>query len=176
MNRTEKQELVDGLHAEWKGVSTAFLLEFRGLNVPQATKLRDQIRKAHGRYRVVKNTLAALAMKDTALMPLLRHLQGPKAIAYTSRDAIALAKVIVDFAKENPALVMGEGVLEGQALSSAQVPDLAKMPGRQELIGKLVGLLGSPMRRLVVALNAPVAKLAVTLGQVEKQKETTPAA
>lgn len=176
MNKTEKQELVNGLHAEWKGVSTAFLIEFSGLNVPQATKLRDQVRKASGRYRVVKNTLAARAMQDTALLPLLKHLQGPKAIAYTAKDPVALAKVIVDFAKENPQLVMKEGVLEGQLLSSAQVPEVAKMPGRQELIGKLVGLMGSPIRRLVVALNAPVAKLTVALGQIEKQKGSAPAA
>lgn len=176
MNRTDKHDLVEKLRGEWAAARTAFLVEYRGLNVPQVTKLRDQVRTAKGRYRVVKNTLAARAMKGTSLQGLCDDLAGPLAIATTGDDSVALAKALVEFAKENPALVMKMGLVEGQRVRAEDVPKVATMPGRPELLGQVVGLLASPMRRLVTALQSPVQKLVSVLHQIEQQKEKAPAA
>lgn len=171
MKRNEKSELVEQLNKEWSVARTAFLVEFRGITVPQVTEFRHKVRDAKGRYRVVKNTLAARAMKETPLDGLSGDLGGPLGIAYTADDSVALAKVLADFAKDHPNLVMKSGVLDGQRISGTEVSRVAAMPGKRELVGQLVGLVGSPLRRLVTALNSPLAKFVNVLDQVRQQKE-----
>lgn len=171
MNRTQKEQLVEDLKTEWAKVNTAFLVEFRGLSVPDATRLRDEVRAAQAEYRVVKNTIAGRAMAATPLEALAADLRGPTAVAYTGADAVALAKVLVNFAKDVPALTMKSGILEGQPIGAADMASVAAMPGRSELIAQLVGLLGSPVRRLAVALNAPISQFVSVLDQIREKRE-----
>ena len=159
MNRSEKQQLIDELHAELEKSPTAVLLDFKGLSVPAATEFRKKMRASGSRYRVVKNSLALRAAKGTALERLESKLEGTTGIAYTGDDPVALAKVLVDFAKDNPALTVKAGVVAGtQMLDAAGVKALSTMPGLPELRGKLLGLLQAPATQLVRLLGAPATQ------------------
>ncbi len=135
------------------------LLDFKGLSVPAATEFRRKVRASGSRYRVVKNSLALRAAKGTALERLEAKLEGTTGIAYTGDDPVALAKVLVDFAKENPALSVKAGVVEGSQLLDAEgVKALSTMPGLPELRAKLLGLLMGPAQQLVSLLNEPATQ------------------
>lgn len=159
MNRSEKQQLIDELHKELEQAPTAVLLDFKGLSVPAATEFRKKVRASGSRYRVVKNSLALRAAKGTALERLEAKLEGYTGIAYTGDDPVALAKVLVDFAKDNPALTVKAGVVAGtQMLDAAGVKALSTMPGLPELRAKLLGLLQAPATQLVRLLGAPATQ------------------
>jgi large subunit ribosomal protein L10 len=161
MNRTEKQELIDELHKELQASPHAVLVDFRGLSVPAATEFRKRMRASGSRYRVVKNSLALRAVKGTALEHLESKFEGTTGIAYTPDDPVALAKVLVDFAKEHPALSVKAGIVSGsQKLDAEGLKALSTMPGLQELRAKLLGLLQVPASRLVRLLGTPGSQLA----------------
>jgi large subunit ribosomal protein L10 len=172
MNRTEKQELIDDLHKEFGQSPHAILVDFRGLSVPAVTEFRRKVRKAGSRYRVVKNTLALRAIQDTPLQGLSARFDNTTGIAYTRTDPVALAKVLVDFAKEHPALVVKGGVVSGtQMLDANGVKALSSMPSLPELRAKLLGLLQSPASQLVRLLNTPASQLARVL-KAHQDKES----
>jgi large subunit ribosomal protein L10 len=159
MNRTEKQELIDELHKEFKESPHAVLLDFKGLSVPAVTEFRRKVRASGSRYRVVKNSLALRAAKGTPLEQLEGKLEGYTSIAYSADDPVALAKVLVDFAKENPQLSVKAGIVAGsQLLDAAGVKALSTMPGLPELRAKLLGLLQTPATQLVRLLGTPATQ------------------
>ena len=161
MNRTEKQELIDELHKELQSSPHAVLLDFRGLSVPAATEFRKRMRAAGSRYRVVKNSLALRAAKGTALEQIESKFEGTTGIAYSGDDPVALAKVLVDFARDNPALSVKAGVVSGSQLLDAEgVKTLSTMPGLSEMRARLLGLLQAPASRLVRLLGTPGNQLA----------------
>jgi len=161
MNRTEKQELIDELHKELEHSPHAVLVDFKGLSVPAATEFRRKVRAAGSRYRVVKNSLALRAAKGTALERLESRLEGYTGIAYTGDDPVALAKVLVDFAKDHPELSMKAGVVAGsQLVDAAGIKALSAMPGLKELRARLLGLLQAPATELVRLLGTPASQLA----------------
>jgi large subunit ribosomal protein L10 len=161
MNRTEKQQLIDELHKELESSPHAVLLDFRGLSVPAATEFRKRMRASGSRYRVVKNSLALRAAKGTSLERLEAKFEGTTGIAYSADDPVALAKVLVDFARENPALSVKAGVVSGtQVLDAAGVKALSAMPGLPELRARLLGLLQAPATQLVRLLGTPATQLA----------------
>src|SRR5512147_1847508 len=102
MNRAEKQQTVDSLTEQFRSIKSAFLINYRGLKVVDATELRRKIREIDGRYVVVKNTLATRAAKDTELEPLGPYFEGPTAVAYHPSDVVSLAKVLTEISKGNP--------------------------------------------------------------------------
>jgi large subunit ribosomal protein L10 len=161
MNRTEKQQLIDELHKELESSPHAVLVEFKGLSVPAATEFRKRMRASGSRYRVVKNSLALRAAKGTALERLESKLEGTTGIAYSGDDPVALAKVLMDFARDHPALAVKAGVVSGsQVLDAAGVKALSTMPGLPELRGRLLGLLQAPATQLVRLLGTPGTQLA----------------
>ena len=161
MNRTEKQHLIDELHEEFKASPHAVLVDFRGLSVPAVTEFRRKMKAAGSRYRVVKNSLALRAAKGTPLEKLGDRLTGTTGIAYTADDPVALAKVLVDFAKDHPALAVKVGVVSGeQMLDATGVKALSAMPGLPELRARLLGLLKAPSSQLVRLLATPATQLA----------------
>jgi len=161
MNRTEKQQLIDTLHKELESSPHAVLVDFRGLSVPAATEFRKRMRASGSRYRVIKNSLALRAARGTALERLEAKLEGTTGIAYTGSDPVAMAKVLLDFAREHPALSVKAGVVSGsQVLDADGVKALSTMPGLPELRARLLGLLQAPASRLVRVLAAPGAQLA----------------
>ena len=171
MNRTEKQALIDDLHTEFGRSPHAILVDFRGLSVPAVTEFRKKVRQAGSRYRVVKNSLALRALKDTPLEKLGPQFDQTTGVAYTVTDPVALAKVLVDFAKEHPALSVKGGLVSGsQVLDAEGVKALSTMPSLPDLRARLLGLLSAPAQKLVRLCSAPATKLVRVL-EARRQKE-----
>ena len=161
MNRTEKKQLIDELHKELESSPHAVLVDFRGLSVPAATEFRKRMRASGSRYRVIKNSLALRASKGIALERLEAKFEGTTGIAYAGDDPVALAKVLMEFAKDHPALSVKAGVVSGsQVLDAAGVKALSTMPGLAELRARLLGLLQAPATQLVRLLGTPGTQLA----------------
>ena len=172
MNRAEKQVLIDDLHTEFGKSPHAILVDFRGLTVPAVTEFRRKIRQSGSRYRVVKNSLALRAVKDTPLERLALKFEQTTGVAYTGADPVALAKVLVDFAKEHPALVVKAGLVSGsQVLDPEGVKALSAMPSLPELRARLLGLLNAPATKLVRLLNTPAEQLARVLKAHQEKEE-----
>lgn len=171
LTKEQKQVRVERLQAELQSATTVIVTGFNGLTVAQDFDLRQRLRQAGGRYRVVKNTLAQRAAAGTAAAPVLQQLKGVRSIAYTSGDAVALAKVMAAYAKDNPNLVIEAGVVEGATITAAEVSQLAATPAKEELYAKLLYLLQAPAQRLVTVINASGRNTAVVLDQAVKAKK-----
>jgi large subunit ribosomal protein L10 len=171
LTKEEKKEQSEQLRVALGDVSTLFLLENTGLNVNQVNMLRSEIRKTDATYRVAKNSVVKLAVEGTEMEGLTPHLIGPKALAYTDGDGVALAKLLKGFIKDHPALSFHEAFLDGQILEPEDAEKMADLPSIEELHTKLVYVLQSPIRRLVVALASPIQGLVTALDQTSQKKE-----
>jgi large subunit ribosomal protein L10 len=173
VTRADKTASVEALEGMFKGADVAILLDYKGINVPQVTELRRELRKAKGSYKVVKNSLAKRALKGTTFESLSAHFEGTTAVAYTDTDPVALAKALTTFMKGVPALTIKAAVVQGQSLKAAEVAGLATMPGKPELYAKLLYLLQAPMVNLVSVLNAvPRDFMNVLVASEQKRKES----
>ena len=159
MNRTEKAELIDTLHATFNEATTVVITHQVGLTVVESSDLRGKMRANGASYKVTKNRIAKLALKDTAYESLIDQFTGPTAIG-TSSDPVAAAKTLVEFAKENNKLTIIGGAIGDQLLDKAGVEALAKLPSLDELRAKLVGLLQAPATKLARVSQAPASQLA----------------
>lgn len=172
MNRAEKQVLIDELRTEFGSSPHAVLLDFKGLSVNAATEFRRKVRQAGSRYRVVKNSLAVRAVKGTPLEGLGPRFEGTTGVAYTGTDPVALAKVLVDFQKDHPALSLKGGIVSGTEMLDAEgVKALSTMPSLPELRARLLGLLQTPATTLVRLLNTPAGQLARVLKAHQDKEE-----
>ncbi|MGD0097437.1 MAG: 50S ribosomal protein L10 [Terracidiphilus sp.] len=171
ISRTKKSEKVQLLAKELEGSTTAIIGTFAKLTVAKDYELRKVIRETGGKYRVVKNKLAAVSSKGTKVEAALKGLKGVNSVAFTQGDPVALAKVFAKWAGENAEFQFKLGIVDGKLLNVEEVKALATMPGKEEIFAKLLFLINAPAQRLATVINATGRDLAVVLGQgVEKEK------
>ena len=172
LTRTTKEEILGGYEEAMASAEHAFVIGFKGITVNQVNDLRSKVRKSGGQYAVIKNTLARRAVAGKPLEQVKEHFTGPTAVAYSLEDPVALAKVLTDFAKDAPVIEFKGGLVEGRPIAASQVKEIASLPGRQELLAKLLFLMQSPIQRFVRVLAASgPQRLAIVLDQVAKKKE-----
>ena len=171
ISRAKKTQKLELLASELKGSTTAIIGTFAKLTVAKDYELRKVIRETGGKYRVVKNKLAAVSSKGTKVEAALKGLKGVNSVAFTQGDPVALAKVFAKWAGENAEFQFKLGIVDGKLLNVEEVKALATMPGKEEIFAKLLFLINAPAQRLATVINATGRDLAVVLGQgVEKEK------
>jgi large subunit ribosomal protein L10 len=166
-----KAQVVAEMAEKLAACQTAFLADYRGLDVEQINQLRGELRKLGVEYRVVKNTLLRLAAKNTDVACLTEFLEGPNAIALAGDDPVAPAKVLTEFAKKNDAFEIKAGVLGGKMLSLEEIKALADLPGREGLLAKILGSLNAPASNFVGVLAAVPRSFVQVLAAIQAQKE-----
>ena len=174
LNYAQKQEQVAELKEKLGRASTVVVADYRGLDVVAVNALRAKLRAAGGcEYRVVKNSILRRASEGTGVATIAQHFKGPTALALAFGDPVALAKVLVDFAKQHEVFELRAGVLDGKALGKGELATLATLPGLNELRARLVGLIQGPAQKLVMVLAAPASQLArVTEARSKKLAES----
>ncbi|MDG6093931.1 50S ribosomal protein L10 [Acetobacter sp. AN02] len=170
MDRTEKREFVASLAAVFAGTSMVVVTRNDGLTVADVTDLRRKVRAAGATYKVAKNRLATLALDGTQFEGIKPLLKGPTALAWAA-DPVAVAKVIVEFAKTNEKLVLLGGALGTQTLNADGVKALAELPSLDTLRAQLVGLISTPATRIAGVLQAPAGQLARVTGAWARKGE-----
>lgn len=171
MDKASKIRITQEIAEAAKQANIVVLTDFRGVNVEQITRLREDVRKAGGSYRVAKNTLMTRAFDGTDYESLKGSLFDTNAIAYTGGDPVELLKALTEFSKENGAFKVKEGVMEGQHLNGKQLAAVAKLPSREALLGQLAGTLAAPVSGLMNVLSAPLRNMLFALKEIESQKE-----
>jgi len=160
MEREQKRNEVAQLKGTFTSATSAVVLGFKGLKVDKDTAFRKSVREGKGQYRVAKNTLLRLAVKETAFEALAEQFKGATAVATTTTDVVALAKAVNTFLKDNPSAKLKGAILDGKSVTAIEFKAIAELPSRDVLIGKLLYLMQYPISGLAVALEA-----------VRKQKE-----
>ena len=148
-----KQPVVTEIAELFDGAASAVVVDYRGLTVEQDTALRKQLREAGVTYKVYKNTMIRFAAKGTAFEALEPNLEGPTALAVSKTDATAPARILANFAKTAPKLELKASVVEGTYYDQAGTQVIATIPSREELLGKLLGSIQSPITNLARVLN-----------------------
>ena len=170
MVKPEKAEAVKRLQEKLSAAKGIYFADYQGLDVAQATDLRNKCRDASVEFEVVKNTLLERAVSEDLREAVLPTLSGPTAIATSSEDEVVPAKVISDFMKEFEKPTLKGGIVDGKFVDEAQANTLARLPSREVLLGMFAGGLKSPAQKLHSALSSPLSKLAMALKQLSEQK------
>ncbi len=148
-----KQPVVEEISASIKDAQSVVLVDYRGLTVEQDTNLRKQLREAGITYKVYKNTMMNFAFKGTDCESRAPYLEGPSAMAVSTTDATAPARILCKFAKDAPKLEVKGGVVEGIAYDAAGIENIAKIPSREELLSRLLGSMQSPVANFARVIN-----------------------
>src|SRR6202167_1077666 len=171
LTKAKKAVQIDHLAHELEGSTSAIVGTFAKLTVSQDYELRKVVRSAGGRYRVLKNKLAARASKGTKVEQALQALKGVSSVAYTSGDPVALAKALSTWMQENAEFTFKLGIVDGHVITVEEVKQLATMPSKEAIFAKLLFLINAPAQRLATVINATGRDIAVVVNQaVTEQK------
>lgn len=171
MNRSGKAAIIDALKARAEGTSIAVVTDFKGMPVEELTRLRVKLRECGGDYAVVKNTLARIALTDGAHDVLKDKFKENCAVAFGSEDPVAVAKALVEFTKGSKLFAVRFGSLDGKFMSAAQIGELAKLPGRQQLLGMALGTMNAVPTNFVCLFANIIRGFLYALKAIQEQKE-----
>ena len=170
MNKTQKVELVAELKDKFERAGATFLFDYNGITVEKVTDLRNKLRESSVDFKVVRNTLARRAVEEAGVDVLKEHFAGPIAVAFSYSDAAAAAKLLTEFAKDEPSLEFKLATLGNTLLGLDEVESLAKLPSREVLLSRLVGVLNNVPGGLVGVLSGVPRKFVYTLKAIENSK------
>lgn len=170
INRKEKEQKIARIASDLEQAGLIIVTDYRGLNVLNISRLRRSLKAENCRYHVAKNTLSKLACRRIGLQALERFLEGPTAIAFTSADPVAAARVFLNFGHEQEGFSIKGGWLDGQLLDPAQVKVLGEIPSREVLLARVCGGFSAPIYGLAGVLQGNLRKLVYTLDAVSKVK------
>ncbi|SDF09509.1 50S ribosomal protein L10 [Desulfovibrio legallii] len=170
MNRSEKAAVIEAIKARAERASFAVLTDFKGMSVEELTNLRVSLRKAGGEYHVVKNTLARIALTDGTHAAIKDKFHDNCGVAFGYDDPVAVAKALSDFAKQSKLFELRCASLDGKALDAAQIDALAKLPGREQLLGQLLGTMNAVPTNFVSLFANLLRGLLYALKGIEEQK------
>lgn len=171
MEKKQKFTIVASLTEKFQGIPNAFLMDYRGLNVAQSSELRKKFRENDSDFFVVKNTLALRAAESTPIEQLKDHFSGPTAIAMNQGDPVIIAKIIKDYAKDYPVLKFKAAIADGVPISAKEFDEIANLPPREALLGKLIYLMGSGVSKLSGMMQAPLQNLMHFLDQYKEKAD-----
>lgn len=168
--KSEKIETVDELHEKFARAVSAVLADFRGLTVQEITDLRQQLREASLELAVVKNTLARLAVQETAFERLSPYLKGPTSITFSYRDSVAPAKILSAYIKKQPKLAVRAGLFEGEIVPAEKITELADLPPRDVILAQAFAAMQGPLAGLVGTLQGVLSTFIGTLQAIHDKK------
>jgi large subunit ribosomal protein L10 len=171
MNRDDKAAVIDEIAASITESQAIFAVDYRGITVEQAKDLRTKLRASDATLRVVKNSLTERAADKAGVEQLKTLLAGPTALTFVRGDSAAAAKSLADFARTTQLLAFKGGLMDGSAVSAAEITAISRLPSREVLYGQLVGLVANPITSLARTLNALIGGLAIGLSSVLEQKQ-----
>jgi large subunit ribosomal protein L10 len=171
--RAEKVAVVDEVRSRLEASSAAILTEYRGLGVADLEELRRTLRAAGGDYKIYKNTLVRRAASESGYGVIEPLLEGPTAIAFVSDDVAAVAKVLRDFARTNPNLVVKGGLIGSSLIGANEAAALADLPSREVLLAQIAGMFAAPMQRFAGLLQAVPQKFAYALQALVNERAET---
>lgn len=167
----EKKQVVDKLSEQIKAAHTGVVVDYRGITVDEDTKLRKQLRESGSQYKVIKNTLLSLALKETGIDGLDPILNGTTAVAVNADDYVAPAKILNNFAKDSKTFKIKGGFLDGKAVSMDEIKTLASLPSKEVLLSEVVRGLNAPVTGLVTALDGIIKGLVIALNAIAEKEQ-----
>lgn len=170
MKREVKEKLVKELEANFGRSDSFYLLDYTGMTVAQSVELRKLLRKNDFSFKVVKNRLALRALKEDVPTQLRGYFEKPTAIAFAFKDPIRLARLLRDFANQNRVLAFKGGLIEGQLLCPERFEEVCGLASREELLGKIGGMIAFPLIRLLRTWQAPIATFGRLMSQLKEKK------
>ncbi len=162
---------VEAIKGRLQEVSAALLTEYRGLKVKELGELRASLRGSRTEYKVLKNTLTAIAAREVGYGELEGYLQGPTAVAFVRGDPVQAAKDLAEFARSHPALVLKAGVMDGRVLDAEGVRQLATMDSRDVLLARMAGMLAGSLQQTVNLLAAPLRQVATMTAALADKRQ-----
>lgn len=168
---TLKQQVVSEIKEAIQNSKSVSIVEYRGLNVSEVSDLRNKYRAEGVSYKVYKNTMVEIALKDLGYEGFEEYLSGPNGFVFSNDDMVAGPRVTVDFAKENEKLIVKAGIIDGQVVDAEGVKALAKLPTRDVLIAQVLGGLNAPIAGFANVLQGSIRKVVYALNAVKEKKE-----
>jgi large subunit ribosomal protein L10 len=171
----QKKEAVNQLAEKIKEAKTVVIADYKGLTVEEDTEMRNALRKSGVEYRVVKNNLIKLALEKNEVTELEQYLKGPTAIAMSTEDVVAPAKVLSEYSKKFKKVELKAGIVEGKIFNADELKTIAELPSKEELIAKAIGGMKSPLYGLVNVLNGNIRGLVIALNAIAEKKASASA-